>query len=90
MEMLILSNSDEKLNIVKRFGQPVKYILNCLENNIEVTEFDLINAKIEWESVQNKKPVAYATEDHNGKLKDLRLKLNVNDDPYTMVKLYKE
>lgn len=90
MEMLILNHKEYKEETLQRYGQPIEYILNCLENNIDIEGFDLINARTEWESIKNKKPVAYATEEDNGTLKELRLKINDNDDPFTIIKLYRE
>lgn len=90
MEMLILNHKEYKEETLQRYGQPIEYILNCLEKNIDIDGFDLINARTEWEQIKNRKPVAYATEKDNGELKDLRLELDMDDNPYTTVNLYKE
>lgn len=72
-----------------RQALPIEYVLKCVHDGIKVEKFDIMNAISHWEAIKNKKPVAYATDDGDGILKNFTQEKTENMDKYTTIELYR-
>ena len=73
-----------------RQSNPIEYILQCLMNDTQIEKFDIRNALDQWNNLKNKQPVAYALDNGDGRLYDLRIMDNPHNDRYKVVKLYRD
>lgn len=72
-----------------KYNQPIDHVLNALLNNETVEKFDIINAIDQWNRFKNREPVAFAKDNGDGNLYDLRKSYNPYDDISKVVPLFR-
>lgn len=85
-----MTSKEEKEQIAKQFGNPIEHILQCLKNNIKIKDFDITNATDQWNTIKNKKLVAFVKENDRGQYYDLTFNYNPYDDQEKVIRLYRE
>jgi hypothetical protein len=73
-----------------RYSDPITFVLNNLLDNKPVDFFDINNAVDQWNKIQERKPVAFALDNGDGNLYDLRKMDNPYHDRYKVVPLYRD
>lgn len=73
-----------------RQSNPIEYVLQCILHGKDVQKFDARNALDQWFTFKNEKPCAYALDNGDGELYDLRKWDNPHNDRNKVIKLYKK
>lgn len=76
--------------MMNRYSNPIEYVLNSLQDGKSVDKFDIKNAIDQWNKIQDRKPVAFALDNGDGNLYDLRKMDNPFHDRYKVVPLYRD
>lgn len=76
--------------MMNKYSNPIEYVLNSLQDGKSVDKFDIKNAMDQWDKIQNRKPVAFALDNGDGNLYDLRKMDNPFHDRYKVVPLYRD
>jgi hypothetical protein len=75
--------------MTNRYSDPITFVLDSLLENRLVDKFDIKNAIDHWNKIQNQRPVAFALDNGDGNLYDLRKTDNPFNNRYKVVPLYR-
>lgn len=75
---------------MNKLANPIEYILQCLLQEVPLEKFHIRNAYDQWNSIKKKIPAAYALDNGDGVLYDLRKFNNPYNDQNKVVSLYRD